>query len=122
MSKRRMRFFRGIFAFLIWLPLSVASWAAHVNTPATSTAKSKTQKINETQRTRHRLHHLARARATTPASARVSSARLSSSHISSSHLSSANLSATATHRRRYQERFHMSSFADDITEGDVVAG
>ena len=115
MSKQGMRFLRGIFAFLIWLPLSTASWAAHVNTPATNTAKSKTQKINETQRTRRRLHHLASSRSVTPASA----AHLSSAHPSSAHLSA---TATAVHRRRYQERFHMSSFAEDITEGDAVAG
>lgn len=115
MSKQEMRFLRGIFAFLIWLPLSTASWAAHVNTPATNTAKSKTQKINETQRTRRRLHHLASSRSVTPASG----AHLSSAHPSSAHLSA---SATAVHRRRYQERFHMSSFAEDITEGDAVAG
>jgi membrane peptidoglycan carboxypeptidase len=104
-----MRFLRGIFVFLIWLPFSVASWAAHVNTPATNTAKSKSQKINETQRTKRRLHHLARARTATPAS----SARLASAHSTT---------AAVVHRRRYQERFHMSSFAEDITEGDAVAG
>lgn len=117
MSKQGMRFFRGIFAFLIWLPLSAASWAAHVNTPATSTAKSKSQKINESQRTRRRLHHLASARTAAPASR----ARLSSAHPIA-HPSGAHLSATAAHRRRYQERFHMSSFAEDIAEGDVTAG
>jgi penicillin-binding protein 2 len=102
MSKQGMRFFRGIFAFLIWLPLSVASWAAHVNTPATNSAKSKTQKINETPRTKRRLHHLASARSATP--------------VSGAHLS------TVAHHRRYQERFHMSSFAEDIAEGDAIAG
>src|SRR6202522_113894 len=123
MSKPGMRFFRGIFAFLIWLPLSVTSWAAHVNTPATNTAKSKTQKINESQRTRRRLHHLASARTATPASgARLSSAH-PSTHPSSAHLSAAAAATTtAAHRRRYQERFHMSSFAEDIAEGDAAAG
>src|SRR5579863_2985622 len=96
MSKRGMRLLRGIFACVVWLPLSVASWAAHVNTPANTKSKSQSQKISESQRTRRRLHHLASARAVTP--------------------------TTAAHRRRYQERFHMSSFAADIVEGDVVAG
>jgi penicillin-binding protein 2 len=114
MSKQGIRFFRGIFAFLICWLLSTASWAAHVNTPAT-TAKSKTQKINETQRTKRRLHHLASARTAPPASG----ARLSSAHPSSARLST---TATGLRRRRYQERFHMSSFAEDITEGDAVAG
>jgi penicillin-binding protein 2 len=117
MSKRGMCFFRGILAFLICLPLSVASWAAHVNTPATNTAKSKSQKISESQRTKRRLHHLASARTAAPGSG----ARLSSAHPSA-RPSTAHLSATAVRRRRYQERFHMSSFAEDIAEGDAVAG
>ena len=33
------------------------------------------------------------------------------------------VSATTTHRRRrYYERFHMSSFAEDISNGDITAG
>ncbi len=32
------------------------------------------------------------------------------------------LSKSAAHRHRYYERFHTSSFASDITEGDVTAG
>jgi cell division protein FtsI/penicillin-binding protein 2 len=72
------------------------SWAAHINT--TTSAKSKSQ-ISESQRTRRRLHHLARSR---------------SAHVTT-------VSAT-TRRRRYHERFHMSSFAEDIAAGDVTAG
>jgi penicillin-binding protein 2 len=123
-----MRSFRLIFVFVMCLLLSVASWAAHLNTPATTTAKSKTQKINESQRTKRRLHHLASARTATPASgARLSSAHASGAHASPARLSSArsassaHLSATSVHRR-YQERFHMSSFAEDIAEGDAAAG
>jgi penicillin-binding protein 2 len=101
MSKRETRFFHCIFAFLIWLPLTAASWAAHVNTPATKSTKSKSQKITESQRTRRRLHHLAAARSATP--------------VSGAH-------ASGVRRRRYHERFHMSSFAEAITEGDAVAG
>jgi penicillin-binding protein 2 len=101
----------------------VTSWAAHLNTPATTTAKSKTQKINESQRTKRRLHHLASARTATPASgARLSSAHASSAHASPARLSSSAHLSTTTARRRYQERFHMSSFAEDIAEGDVTAG
>jgi membrane carboxypeptidase/penicillin-binding protein len=118
-----MRSFRLIFVFLMSLPLSVTSWAAHLNTPATTTAKSKTQKINESQRTKRRLHHLASARTATPASgARLSSAHASSAHASPARLSSSAHLSTTTARRRYQERFHMSSFAEDIAEGDVTAG
>jgi penicillin-binding protein 2 len=123
MSMRGMRSFRLIFVFLMGLPLSLTSWAAHLNTPATTTAKSKTQKINESQRTKRRLHHLASARTATPASgARLSSAHASSAHASPARLSSSAHLSTTTARRRYQERFHMSSFAEDIAEGDVTAG
>ncbi len=84
-------------AFLTCVFFASVSWAAHITTHAPS--KSKSQKISESQRTRRRLHHLARSR-----SARAT-----------------RVSAT-THRRRYYERFHMSSFAEDVTAGDITAG
>ena len=89
--------FRLFLSLLACLPLAGVSWAAHINT--STPAKSKSQKVSETQRTRRRLHHLARSRsaAVTPVS-------------------------VTTRRRRYHERFHMSSFAEDITTGDVTAG
>ena len=92
-------FFRLILAvaFLACLPLASLSWAAHITTRTTS--KSKSQKISESQRTRRRLHHLAR-------SSSVGVTRVS----------------TNTHRRRHYERFHMSSFVEDVTAGDVTAG
>ncbi len=89
---------RLLFAFLLCLPLAGMSWAAHINTH--TPAKSKSQKISETQRTRRRIHRLARSR----------SANLTRASVST------------RHRRRYHERFHMSSFAEDITAGDVTAG
>ena len=89
---------------LACLPLAGVSWAAHITT--STTAKAKTQrKISETQRTRRRLRHLARGRSATVATARVAS-----------------VSTTAARRRRYHERFYMSSFADGIIAGDVTAG
>jgi cell division protein FtsI/penicillin-binding protein 2 len=73
--------------------------AANINTHTPS--KSNSKKVSETPRTRRRLHHLAKSR--TASVKRVS--------------------ATTTHRRHhYYERFHMSSFAEDITNGDVTAG
>ena len=73
------------------------SWAAHINTHASP--KSNSKKVSETTRTRRRLHHLAKSRA--------SVTRVSAS----------------THRRhRYYERFHMSSFSEDLTSGDIIAG
>jgi len=73
------------------------SWAAHINTH-TST-KSKSQKISETQRTRRRMRRLARTHSTNVT----------------------RVSAT-TRRRRWHERFSMSSFAEDIANGDITTG
>jgi penicillin-binding protein 2 len=93
---------RLLLAFLVSLPLAGVSWAAHINTSTHPPAKKSTsQKISETQHTRRRLHHLAHARSATAAVTPVSA---------------------TTRRRRYHERFSMSSFAADITAGDVTAG
>src|SRR5438309_1251148 len=78
--------------------LSSLGWAAHIATHTPGKSKSQ-QKISETQRTRRRMHHLAHTRSTV------------------GHPVSASL-----RRHRYYERFHMSSFAEDITVGDVTAG
>ncbi len=99
MSKQGTRILRLAFAFIACLSLAGLSWAAHVNTHALNSGKSKSQKINEGPRTRRRLHHLASSR----------SARVTRTSIH-------------TRRHRYYERFSMSSFASDIAEGDVTAG
>ena len=88
---------RLIPAFFGCLSLAGVSWAAHISTHTPT--KSKSQKISETQHTRRRLRHLARSR---------------SGNVQ-------RVSAT-THRRRYYERFHMSSFAEGLTAGDITAG
>jgi len=80
------------------LPLAGVSWAAHINTHTPT--KSNSKKVSETTRTRRRMHRLAKSRTTVK---RVS--------VTTTH-----------HRRRYYERFHMSSFAEDIAAGDVTAG
>ena len=81
------------------LPLAGMSWAAHINTHTPT--KSNSKKVSETPRTRRRIHHLAKSRATTLT----------------------RVSTTAPHRRhRYNERFHMSSFAEDIAAGDITGG
>ncbi len=87
---------RLILGFVAVLPLAGASWAAHINT---HTPPKKSQKISETQRTRRRLHRLARSRSATVT----------------------RVSAT-TRRRRWRERFYMSSFAEDIANGDITTG
>ncbi|MGA7909292.1 MAG: penicillin-binding transpeptidase domain-containing protein [Candidatus Sulfotelmatobacter sp.] len=81
-----------------WLLLAQGVWAAHVNPRALNT-KSKSQKVSESQRTRRRMRHLARGHSATVR----------------------RVSAT-TRRHRYHERFFMSSFASDMTDGDVTAG
>ena len=79
------------------LLLEAGALAASVN-PRALTPRSKSRSVTETQHARRRMHSLARSRA--PRS-----------------------TVTARHRRRrYYERFRTSSFASDITEGDVTAG
>ena len=95
---RGTSFLRLLLAFVSCLALVSLSWAAHINTH--SPTKSKSQKISESQRTRRRIHRLARSR---------------SAHVTRA-------SASLRRRHRYYERFHMSSFADDVTAGDVTAG
>src|SRR6202048_2235489 len=93
-------FLRLFLAVGACLSLAGMSWAAHVSTSAHPQTKSKSQrKISESQRTRRRIHHLARSR----------SANLTRASVS-------------TRRHRYHERFHMSSFAEDIATGDLTSG
>jgi cell division protein FtsI/penicillin-binding protein 2 len=91
--------FRRFASLLACLSFAGVSWAAHINTSTHSTAKSKSQKISETQHTRRRLHHLAHSRSATVTPVSVS-----------------------TRRHRYHERFSMSSFAEDLTAGDITTG
>ena len=86
--------------------------AASVN-PRALTTHPKARGVTENQHAKKRMSTLARSRV--PGS-RYSATRYSGSHYSSTHYSGG-------HRRhRYYERFHTSSFASDITEGDVTAG
>src|SRR5579864_7697217 len=73
------------------------SFAAHINTNTPS--KKSQKKVSESARTRHRMRRLARSR-------------------------SANLHHASLRTRRHHsyERFYMSSFAEDLTDGDVTAG
>jgi penicillin-binding protein 2 len=87
---------RLVLALCACLPLAAASWAAHIETHT----PTKSKKVSETSRTRRRMHRLAKSR-----TAKVT-----------------RVSATAHRRRRSYERFHMSSFAEDIAAGDITAG
>ena len=93
-------FLRLLFLAGVLFALTALGDAANVNARAL-TGKSKSQKVSESQRARRRMSHLARSRSVTTASRRT----------------------VVHHRRhRYYERFYTSSFAEDITEGDVVTG
>src|SRR5271156_1596238 len=96
------------------LLLAPAMWAAHVNPHALNTNKPKSRKVSESQRTRRRMRHLASGRSTAVHSASSQSASGRSASLT-------RVSAGSSHHR-YHERFHMSSFAEDIAEGDVTAG
>src|SRR5438045_1016354 len=95
---RGNRLLRLLFALCASLLLTGMSWAAHINTNTSSKSKSQ-KKVSENARTRRRIHRLARSRG-----AKVRKA------------------SVKTRRHQYYERFHMSSFAEDITDGDITAG
>ncbi len=99
-------FFLFFAACLLCLPLAGVSWAAHITT---HTPTKKSRKVSETQRTRRRMNRLAHSRSSRGTTARATSARVKSVSVT-------------TRRHRWHERYSMSSFADDITAGDVTAG
>jgi penicillin-binding protein 2 len=86
-------------AALACLFLVDVSYAAHIATH--TPAKKSSQKISESQHTRRRLHHLAQSRST------------HATHVT--HVS-------VSTRRRWHERFYMSSFAEGLTAGDITTG
>ena len=104
-GKRYSRFVVIRFVVILGgLWLAPAGFAAHVDPHAANSTKSKSTKVSESQRTRRHMRRLARSRGTTTHSASVTRA------------------SVRTSRRRYHERFIMSSFADGITGGDVTEG
>jgi cell division protein FtsI/penicillin-binding protein 2 len=82
--------------------LEVSGMAASVNPSAVAPHK-RTHSVTENQHAKKRMRTLARSRVPR---ARYASAR----------------NASLTRRHHYYERFYTSSFASDITEGDVTAG
>ena len=99
------RFFRLAFFLALAILLEASSIAANIN-PSTLTPHKKTHSITENQHAKKRMRTLARSRAP----------RSQYAHDSSAH------SSTTIPRHHYYERFHTSSFASDITEGDVTTG
>jgi penicillin-binding protein 2 len=97
MSEKGSKIFQVI--ALSIMTFALASFSSAANVSSRSLAKPKSQKPAETLRARRRMSRLAHSRVT--AAAKRSGTR---------------------HRHRYYERFYTSSFAEDITEGDLIAG
>ena len=95
--------------------LEASGIAASVNPPALTQHK-KARGVTENQHAKKRMRTLARSRA--PHST-MTAARASAVHASSTRYTTTRLTSP---RHHYYERFHTSSFASDITEGDVTAG
>ncbi len=106
-----MRYLRLVVVFGA-LFLAPAMWAAHVNTHALNTSKSKSAKLSESQRTRRRMRHLASSRGTITHKA----------GSAATHGATLTQTSASTRRHTYHERFYMSSFAEGITAGDVTDG
>jgi penicillin-binding protein 2 len=97
--------------------LGASAIAASVN-PTPLTTRKKTHRVTETQHARKRMRTLARSRA--PRARYASTHSTSVSTLGTTRLSTTRISTVRRHH--YYERFHTSSFASDITEGDVTAG
>jgi penicillin-binding protein 2 len=100
MSAKAHNILRFLLLAIVTLALTTFGSAANVNARAL-TSKSKSQKVAENQRARRRMSRLAKSRTVTPAGQRTSVRR---------------------RRHHYYERFYTSSYAEDITEGDVSTG
>jgi penicillin-binding protein 2 len=114
--KVRACFLRLAFFLGLAILLEASGIAASVN-PTTLTPHRKAHGVTENQHAKKRMRTLARSRVPRSpyAPTRFATPRLAAS-------SSSTHSSLTTRRRRYYERFHTSSFASDITEGDVTAG
>ncbi len=99
--KFRAWFLRLVFCIGLAILLEASGIAASVN-PRALTPHSK-RGVTESQHAKKRMRTLARSR--------VPRSQHAATRYSSSH-----------RRHRYYERFHTSSFASAITEGDVTAG
>src|SRR5580700_6585513 len=123
MGKLGTRCFRLV-VMVAGLCLAPGMWAAHVNPHPLNPPKSKSTKLSESQRTRRRMRHLAASHSTTTHSAGIRSAAIhtTSSHKTGVTRASSSSSKLSSTRRRYHERFFMSSFAEGLTGTDVTEG
>jgi penicillin-binding protein 2 len=103
-SKKNFSIARFVLAFTFALLCSATGLAANVNARALTSSKAKAaRKVSETPHARKRMTRLARSRG--------------------AHSRRTRLVRTSVHtRRRYRERFYTSSFAKDVTEGDITTG
>ncbi len=85
-----------VLSLFLVLMLGFSAFAATVSPRTREDKKSKSQKVSEAPRAQRHISHLRRHRARTYRAHR--------------------------RHRRYYERFHTSSFAPDVTDGDVTAG
>ena len=99
--------------------LEASGLAASVN-PSTLTPHKKARGVTENQHAKKRMRTLARSRA--PRSRHSATHSLAAGTDSSAATASGTASSRTLRRHHYHERFHTSSFASDITEGDVTAG
>jgi penicillin-binding protein 2 len=94
--------FRLVVIIGVVVLLEASGIAASVS-PRALAPRSKSRSVTENQRAKRRMRRLARSRAP--------------------HSPYATTGYSSSHRHhRYYERFHTSSFASEITEGDVTAG
>jgi membrane peptidoglycan carboxypeptidase len=94
--------------------LEASGIAASVDPPAL-THHTRPRKLTENQHAKRRMRTLAKSRAPRSHYARTAS------HPAAAHTSVAHAVITGR-RHHYSERFYTSSFASDITEGDITAG
>lgn len=119
-----------VFAAFVIAGFAVHGNAASVNTRALTAKPKSSQRVHESAHARRRVRHLARSRGhvvsrshTTVASRKTTAAPAAAVSVKTTTTTHATVRTAAIHRRhRYVERFTASSFADDITAGDVTAG
>lgn len=108
-----------VFASIVVCALATSATAASVSTRSLTT-KPKSQKVHESVHARRRVRHLARTRGHVVR--RRHHTAVASSKTPVSRPTTTVRTAALHHRHRYYERFTASSFADDVTEGDVTGG
>ena len=106
--KFRAWFLRLTFLLGLATLLMANAIAASVS-PSTLTPHKKAHSVTENQHAKKRMRTLAHSRVPR------------SHYAATAHYSGPHASGTIRHHR-YYERFHTSSFASDITEGDLTAG